>query len=112
VAVLAGLGSFGLHHLIITDSGCAGRLGSFVIDADLPDSTHKQRERCLFYHDGSCLECVTNCPIDALDETGAINKATCWQRLQTIAKQYAHLGIAQVCGKCSLGPCALASAVG
>jgi epoxyqueuosine reductase len=38
VAVIAGLGSFGLHHLVITDAGCAGRSGSLVVDAGLASS--------------------------------------------------------------------------
>ena len=111
VAVLTGLGSFGLHHLIITDAGCAGRFGSLVIDVALPHVPREQRERCLYYHDGSCLECVTSCPIGALHEDRVIDKTRCWHRVKDIAAQYAHLGIAQVCGKCSLGPCALAAAV-
>jgi epoxyqueuosine reductase QueG len=34
VAVIAGLGSFGLHRMVITDAGCAGRFGSPVIAAE------------------------------------------------------------------------------
>jgi len=30
VAVIAGLGSFGLHQMVITDAGCAGRFGSLM----------------------------------------------------------------------------------
>jgi epoxyqueuosine reductase QueG len=36
IAVIAGLGSFGLHQLVITDSGCAGRFGSLVMDVKIP----------------------------------------------------------------------------
>ena len=57
VAVIAGLGSFGLHHMVITEAGCAGRLGSLVMDADLPIPPVEARERCLYWVDGSCLEC-------------------------------------------------------
>lgn len=111
VAVIAGLGSFGLHHLVITDAGCAGRFGSLVIDADLPSSVAQPKERCLYYHDGSCLECVIRCPVGALNEDGEIDKQLCWERCQEVATLFKDIGRAEVCGKCSYGPCALESAV-
>lgn len=111
VAVLAGLGSFGLHHLIITDAGCAGRLGSLVIDAGLPIHKPIPRERCLFFHDGSCTECLMNCPAGALDADGSIDKQACWRRCQDVARDFGDLGAPHICGKCSVGPCALESAL-
>lgn len=111
VAVLAGLGSFGLHHLVITDAGCAGRFGSLVIDAELPRFAPTPRERCLYFHDGSCVECVIHCPVGALDEANAIDKQRCWTRCLETAARFTDLGQADVCGKCSYGPCALESAV-
>lgn len=110
IAVIAGLGSFGLHHMVITDSGCAGRFGSLVIDADLPITPAKAWERCLYYYDGSCLECVFRCPVGALDEDGDIDKQRCWSRCLDVASDYEHLGRADVCGKCATGPCSLESA--
>jgi epoxyqueuosine reductase QueG len=119
VAVIAGLGSFGLHHMVITDSGCAGRFGSLVIDADilteldkvLPITPTEPRERCLYFHDGSCLECVMRCPVGALDESDPIDKQRCYERLLNVAQEYRHLGLADVCGKCAIGPCSFGSAV-
>lgn len=111
VAVIAGLGSFGLHHLVITDSGCAGRFGSLVIDADLPATKAEPKERCLYFYDRSCLECVLRCPVDALDEDDTIDKSRCWNRCRDVSRQYEHLGQAHVCGKCAVGPCALKSTV-
>ena len=111
VAVIAGLGSFGLHHMVITDAGCAGRFGSLVVDADMPPSQYGERERCLYFHDGSCRECVERCPIDALNAAGEIDKQRCWRRLLAIARQYEALGVAEACGKCVIGPCAFESAV-
>jgi epoxyqueuosine reductase QueG len=114
VAVIAGLGSFGLHHLLITDAGCAGRFGSLVIDAELPATAAEPRERCLYFHDGSCLECVMRCPVAALGEDNEIDKQACWRRLQEVAGELGGLdgmGLADACGKCSCGPCALESAV-
>ncbi len=111
VAVIAGLGSFGLHQMVITDAGCAGRFGSLVLDAELPPYLAATRERCLYFHDGSCLECVARCPVGALDPQESLDKHRCYQHLLLVAAGYADLGLADVCGKCAVGPCSLASAV-
>jgi epoxyqueuosine reductase len=110
-AAIAGLGSFGLHHLLITDAGCAGRLGSLVLDAALPREAAQPKERCLFFHDGSCLECVMACPAGALDQGHEIDKQACWDRCQQGAQLWSAVGRADVCGKCATGPCSLQSAV-
>jgi len=111
VAVIAGLGSFGLHHMVITDSGCAGRFGSLVVDAPLPRIPSSNRQRCRYFHDGSCMECVLRCPVNALDENAPLDKQRCYQRLLNVSQEYADLGLADVCGKCAVGPCALGPAV-
>jgi epoxyqueuosine reductase len=110
-AVIAGLGSFGLHHLLITHAGCAGRLGSLVLDAALPIKAGRSTERCLFYYDGSCLECVTACPVGALDQGGDIDRQACWDRCQHVGRLWSAVGRADVCGKCATGPCSVQSAV-
>jgi len=111
VAVIAGLGSFGLHQLVITDSGCAGRFGSFVVDIDLPIDKNVRKERCLYYVDGSCMECVLRCPAHALDTEEGLHKQLCWEKCQNTAGQFGELGNATVCGKCAVGICAMESSV-
>ncbi len=111
VAFIAGLGSFGLHRMLITDSGCAGRFGSVVIDADIPFTTPPAKERCLYFHDGSCWECITRCPVKALSMDGAIDKQRCNHRLLGLAKGFDPEDVADACGKCAIGPCSLQSAV-
>jgi epoxyqueuosine reductase QueG len=111
VAVIAGLGSFGLHQMVITDSGCAGRFGSLVVDVDLPIGPTESEERCLYFHDGSCRACVVCCPVNALKEDGSIDKHRCYQQCLRGANEFQHLGLADVCGKCALGPCSFKSAV-
>lgn len=111
VAVIAGLGSFGLHRMVITDSGCAGRFGSIVIDADLRFTTPPAKERCLYFYDHSCWECITRCPVDALTMEGAIDKQRCNHRLVGLAKGFGGEELADACGKCAIGPCSLESAV-
>jgi epoxyqueuosine reductase QueG len=109
VAVIAGLGSFGLHHMVITDAGCAGRFGSVVTDVELPPTSPRHRERCLHFSDGSCRVCVARCPADALSETGGIDKQRCWARCLEAGRQFKRLGPSEVCGKCAIGPCSFAS---
>ena len=113
VGAIASLGTFGLHHMLITDAGCAGRFGSLVVDAHLeptasPDDplTH----RCRTFVDGSCGTCVHHCPVGALTESG-LDRQLCYQRLFQIADGFQDLGIADACGKCAVGPCALGSVV-
>jgi epoxyqueuosine reductase len=111
VAVIAALGSFGLHQMVITDAGCAGRFGSLVLDAELPTTPIEPKERCLYFHDESCLECVMLCPVSALDPAEPLDKQGCYRHLLSVARKYQDLGLADVCGKCAIGPCALESAV-
>jgi len=114
VAAIAGLGSFGLHHMLITDAGCAGRFGSLVVDAALEPTSGPEaptRLRCRYLYDGSCQTCVQRCPVGALTETG-LDKRRCYQRLLQVAERFRDLGLADVCGKCATGPCAFEPAVG
>lgn len=118
VAVIAGLGSFGLHYMVITDAGCAGRFGSLVVDAELSPASDvgaqasgRPKERCLYFHDESCLECVARCPVSALDPADPINKQSCWERCQEVAEEFKSLGRCEACGKCAIGPCSFESAV-
>jgi len=111
VAVIAGLGSYGLHQMVITDAGCAGRFGSLVLDTELPTGEIVPRERCLYYHDASCLECVLRCPVGAIDGSDGLDKQVCWAHLQAAAQEFSGIGRADVCGKCAVGPCSLESAI-
>jgi epoxyqueuosine reductase len=111
VAVIAGLGSFGLHQMVITDAGCAGRFGSLVLDADLPIQAVEPKQRCLYFHDGSCLECVQRCPASALDPSRPLDKQLCRHHQKTVAQKYGVVSPADVCGKCAIGPCSFESAV-
>ena len=111
VAVIAGLGSFGLHRMVITDAGCAGRFSSLVLDADLPAIQSSVVERCLYYARGTCTVCVERCPVEALQSDGTLDKQLCCQRCLTNGEGFKHLGVADVCGKCATGPCAFQNPV-
>lgn len=113
IAVLAGIGSIGLHHLVITDAGCAGRFGSLVIDADLSIQKPEQKERCDFFATGACMDCALACPVAAIDAEEPFDRRACWAQLLKNASGFRDLRAdVHVCGKCAVaGPCALESSV-
>jgi epoxyqueuosine reductase QueG len=106
VAYIAGLGTFGLNRLLITPSGCAGRLGSLVISAEIPPTPRPTGELCRYYREGKCLYCVNNCPIKAL-QIQQLDKQRCYRRLLEVDSEFSDLGLCDVCGKCAMGPCAI-----
>ena len=110
VAVICGLGSFGLNRMLITAQGCAGRIGSLVLDAAIDPSPPLESDYCLYYAAGACAECVDLCPIGALDENNGIDKPACHARLKKNAEHVSNEGLADVCGKCAMGRCALQNA--
>lgn len=106
-AAIAGLGSFGLHRMLLTDAGSAGRCGSLILDTAVEPSPRGDRERCGWFRDGSCGACVTACPVGALRAAGPgeenLDRRRCYARLLEVE---ARLG-ADACGRCAVGPCAL-----
>ena len=121
VAYIAGLGKFGVHHLLITSRGCAGRFGSLVTDAEIAPDPRPAGEYCLHKHNGTCRVCVKRCPAGALasgalasgalafDTMGGpvLDRHRCYAFCLENAARYQDEGLADVCGKCSVAvPCA------
>jgi epoxyqueuosine reductase QueG len=109
VAVIAGLGSFGLHRMVITPAGCAGRFGTLVVDAELEPTSQPPGplpHYCKYLIDGSCTVCVDRCPVGALTVDG-LDKQLCNRWLLCAAGRFKAIGTADACGKCATGPCAL-----
>jgi len=100
-AVIAGIGTFGLNHLLVTKAGTMGRINSIVIDAKIPPTSRAETEYCLYYKNGSCKFCVENCPSGALTEEG-IDKFRCDSYLTGKNIRNSQQG----CPGCSSGPCA------
>jgi epoxyqueuosine reductase QueG len=109
VAVIAGLGTFGLHHMVITEAGCAGRFGSLVTDAEIAPGPRSVRQYCAHFRGETCKDCVSRCPIGALDGEGKINTRICWDRCSAVADRIGGEKRAEVCGKCAVGRCAIES---
>jgi len=100
-AVISGVGTFGLNHLVITKSGTAGRLNSIIIDAEIPPTSRPDDSYCLYYKTGRCKVCVEKCPSGAL-QTEHFDRFRCNAYLD--GKNIHDLQ--QGCGMCSAGPCA------
>jgi len=111
IAYAAGLGTFGMHDFLITQKGCAHRLGSFVVnlrlepDRQRPDDIHAY---CLHHQGVLCLKCARRCPAKAITGENAHNKETCYQKVASSLKycntNY-HIFI-YGCGLCATGvPC-------
>ncbi len=101
-AVIAGIGTFGLNRLLITQAGCAGRLNSLIIDKKLEPTKRPSTSYCLYYKLGKCSYCATHCPSGAITKIGW-NRFRCNAYLdgKNIRDQE------QGCGICSSGPCAM-----
>jgi epoxyqueuosine reductase len=73
IAFAAGIGTFSLHEALITEAGCNVRLASVITNAPLEITKRKSDEpygNCLFYANGTCKECISKCPANAITEKG------------------------------------------
>lgn len=106
-AFAAGLGTFGVHHMLITKVGCAGRFGTILISAVIPPTPRPAEEFCRYKKGEKCLVCVDRCPAGALTARG-LDKEKCFKLLQENARAFPEFN-QLACGKCATGPCALRS---
>lgn len=108
IAYLAGLGTFGINNMLITERGCAGRLGSLVTDYPFKNPHNRpDREYCLNKLNGSCGVCLKKCPAGAYKDSG-FDRHICYSLCLENSLRYKELGKADVCGKCVVGlPCSL-----
>jgi epoxyqueuosine reductase QueG len=100
VGYIAGLGTFGHHHQLITEAGCCGRLGSLLTTMEIPATPRPSEEWCLEKAGRPCLACVSNCRYGALFETRFDRKA-CYRQCLTNDAHYTDLPLVDVCGKCA-----------
>ncbi|MDI9503113.1 MAG: hypothetical protein ACOX00_09860 [Peptoniphilaceae bacterium] len=112
-AYAAGLGTFGINNMMITEKGCAGRVNTIITNLDVkPDSAQKE-ERCLYKANGSCGLCFHVCPVGALTSDG-FKRELCYVQCAKNARihqenygsDYGSGAGSEVCGKCITGmPC-------
>ncbi|MCL0088200.1 epoxyqueuosine reductase [Dehalococcoidia bacterium] len=90
VAFITGLGRFGLNNMLITEKGCCGLIGSFIMNAEVEPDPQRDQEACSHRYNGKCLKCIERCVHNVL----FLNK---FDR-HKCAKHH--------CGKCLVGlPC-------
>jgi epoxyqueuosine reductase QueG len=99
IAVIAGLGRFGLNNMLITEQGCCGRIGSLLTSAVIEPDPRPTEEACLHKYDGSCKKCVRKCVNDALLED-SFDRFRCYDQLLKNVEEHKAVGYADVCGKC------------
>jgi ferredoxin len=105
VAYTAGLGTFGLCGGLITPLGKAVRLGSIIVEADIPPTPRRYSgpsDYCLHFNGGACMACVDRCPVGSVSEEGR-DKQACAHRLDVdtagfVEREYGFKGYG--CGLC------------
>jgi epoxyqueuosine reductase QueG len=116
LAHLVGLGRFGIHHMLITPAGCAGRLGSIVTEAELGEhAIIETHEACLLKAGQPCGRCIQACPVNALSEDD-FDRGCCWNRLKENYQSVMSFSdlpkSTHVCGKCAaMMPCSFTNPV-
>ena len=107
-AYIAGLGSFGLNRMLITEKGCAGRFGSVLTSARIAPTPRSAPRYCPAVAGGACDFCIKNCPIQALssDPTQDLQRRACYDQCLLPSPYRPEGASADCCGKCAVGPCA------
>ena len=102
IAYAAGIGTFGVNNMLITDSGTCGRFFSLITNLPVAPDTPLKEERCLYKRNGACGFCIKQCPIHAIRSEKPFDRRSCFERLANFKR---YLG-ANACGKCVVGlPC-------
>ena len=110
IAVIAGLGAFGINNMLITKNGCCGRLGSIVINFKFEayKETVEIKEKCLNKRNGSCGVCQKKCVVNAYADN-KFDRYACYAQCLKNSEHFIDIGYADVCGKCLVGlPCSTA----
>ncbi len=117
IAYKAGLGTFGMNNMLITEKGCCGRYSTVITNLDVEPDHPQTEERCSFKFDGSCGACIKRCPMEALTPEG-FDRYRCYEKCLENAAVYTSFGSSystegepsvgsEICGKCVAGmPCA------
>lgn len=117
IAYFAGLGTFGINNMLITDKGCCGRYSTLITNIESEADSPMTEENCGYKRDGSCGACIIACPSGALTSDG-FDRYKCYkicldnaEKFTSFGSSYAEEGTdnvgSEVCGKCIAGmPCA------
>ncbi len=104
-AYIAGLGSFGINNMLITEKGCAGRIGTIISDIEVKASPRDEKEYCLNKAGYNCSRCVERCVNNSL-KLDSFDRFKCYEILLENDDYHSDLALTDVCGKCSVDlPC-------
>ncbi|MBQ8179104.1 MAG: hypothetical protein IJ026_01480 [Candidatus Methanomethylophilaceae archaeon] len=102
IANLAGLGTFGMNNMLITEKGCCGRFYSVVTTLDVEPDGIPGTEYCTYRRNGGCGLCMDKCRSGALTPDG-FERDVCDALCNDNGGMFNGLS---VCGKCVVGmPC-------
>lgn len=102
IAYAAGLGTFGINNMLITEKGCCGRYCSLITNLPMEADKISEEENCLYKKKQTCGKCVEHCVQGALTADG-FDRFKCFEMCLRNEKMYGH----EVCGKCTTEiPCA------
>ena len=101
-AFVAGLGTFGLHKLIIAEIGAAVRLSTIITEIYIEPNSLPGKELCLAKREEKCSTCIERCKVSALTNWDAYGETCMLDLLQKNAEYLMRtFGIyADICGKC------------
>ncbi len=103
VAYIAGVGTFGINNMLITERGCCGRIGSVITTMPLEATETLKGENCLYKHNSSCAQCVKRCVASAISiEEGYpyVNRVACNEQVYDGLVPEYDIGPGDACGKC------------
>ena len=104
-AFIAGIGSFGLNNMLITEKGCCGRVGTLITNLKIEPTERKREENCLYKYGINCRKCVDRCVNRALS-LDFFDRHRCYEMCLENAGLNEEIGLADVCGKCLVNlPC-------
>jgi epoxyqueuosine reductase QueG len=109
IAYIAGIGTFGVNNMLITENGCCGRFGSIIINYELDEykKIKKTKEKCLNKLNGSCGICQKKCVANAYDNNN-YDRHRCYKQCLKNAEYHKNIGYVDICGKCLVGlPCSI-----
>lgn len=110
-AYIAGLGTFGINNMLITEKGCAGRVGTLVTNLKLEASSRDEKENCLNKAGFNCSRCVDRCVNGSLQED-SFDRHKCYELLLENDKLRMESELTDVCGKCCVDlPCSFTAPV-
>ncbi|WP_233487064.1 MULTISPECIES: epoxyqueuosine reductase [unclassified Halanaerobium] len=104
-AYIAGVGTFGINNMLITEKGCCGRVGSLITNLEMEATKRGNKENCLNKAGGSCSVCAERCVNNSLS-VDFFDRHKCYSLLLENDDLYSEMGLTDACGKCCVAlPC-------